>query len=200
MKRIQGGLPPLLKVYVFLSLSSPCSDEHMLCIQKVWILKYPSSFLIIVHMVSYQDDIWRWHFCNSFYGWRQRTNTFQPSQTLPSQFSSIGAPTWCLLHPDHLAMARMVWRNSSWHLCRWRNLESPGTCFHQQSLSWQRLGQSDFKVMPLNRRFNQRIKWSATSVVASSFELNQRVLLLHLGIQTWPLVHQATKTVRRYLS
>jgi hypothetical protein len=29
-----------------------------------------------------------------------------------------------------------------------------------------------FQVMPLNRRFNQRIKGSATSVVASSFELN----------------------------
>jgi hypothetical protein len=44
--------------------------------------------------------------------------------------------------------------------------------------------QSDFKVMPLNRRFKQRIKGWATSVVASSFELNQRVLLLQLGIQT----------------
>jgi hypothetical protein len=43
---------------------------------------------------------------------------------------------------------------------------------------------SDFKVMPLNSRFNQRVKGLATSVVASSFELNQRMLLLHLGIQT----------------
>jgi hypothetical protein len=42
------------------------------------------------------------------------------------------------------------------------------------------LDQSDFKVMPSNRRFKQRIKGSATSVVASSFELNQRVLLIHL--------------------
>jgi hypothetical protein len=41
------------------------------------------------------------------------------------------------------------------------------------------LDQSDFKVMPLNSRFKQRTKGSATSVVASSFELNQRVLLLH---------------------
>ncbi len=40
---------------------------------------------------------------------------------------------------------------------------------------WLFLGQSDFKVMSLNRRFNQRIKGSATSVVASSFELKQRV-------------------------
>jgi hypothetical protein len=38
--------------------------------------------------------------------------------------------------------------------------------------------------MPLNRRFERRIDGSATAVVASSFELNQRVLLLHLGIQT----------------
>ena len=54
--------------------------------------------------------------------------------------------------------------------------------------------------MPLNRRFERRIKGSATAVVASSFELNQRVLLLHLGIRTRPLDHRATKTARRYLS
>ncbi len=120
--RIQGELLPLLEVFVFISLSSPCSDEHMPCIQKLWI-QHPFSFHVIVHVVSYQDDIWRWHFGNSFHGWRQRTNIFQPSQTRPSQFSPIGAPTWCLLHPDHLAIARMVWRNSSWHLCRRRILK-----------------------------------------------------------------------------
>ena len=38
--------------------------------------------------------------------------------------------------------------------------------------------------MPLNPRFERRIEGSATAVVASSFELNQRVLLLNLGIQT----------------
>ncbi len=54
--------------------------------------------------------------------------------------------------------------------------------------------------MPLNRRFERRINGSATAVVASSFELNQRVLQLHLSIRTWPLVHQATKTVWQYLS
>jgi hypothetical protein len=54
--------------------------------------------------------------------------------------------------------------------------------------------------MPLNRRFERRIKGSAASVAVSSFELNQRVLLLHLGIRTRPLVHQATKTARRCLS
>jgi hypothetical protein len=41
-----------------------------------------------------------------------------------------------------------------------------------------------FKVMPLNHRFKQRIKGSATSDVACSFELNQRVLMLHLVIRT----------------
>ena len=46
------------------------------------------------------------------------------------------------------------------------------------------LFRSIFKVMPLNCRFNQRIKGSATSVVASSFELNHCVLLPHLGIRT----------------
>jgi hypothetical protein len=48
------------------------------------------------------------------------------------------------------------------------------------------LDQSEFKVMQLNSRFKQRIKGSAPSVVTSSFELNQRVLLLHLrvGIRT----------------
>ncbi len=61
------------------------------------------------------------------------------------------------------------------------------------------LDQSDFKVMPLNHIFERRIKGTATSVSVSCFgsELNQRVLLLHRGIQ---LVHQATKTVRQYLS
>jgi hypothetical protein len=44
------------------------------------------------------------------------------------------------------------------------------------------LDQSDFKVMPFNRRFEGRIKGTATSAAVSSFELNQRVLLLHLGI------------------
>jgi hypothetical protein len=54
--------------------------------------------------------------------------------------------------------------------------------------------------MPLNRSFKQRIKGSATSVVVSSFELNQRVLLLHLGIRTWrkPLMSRAcTRPVGR---
>ncbi len=46
------------------------------------------------------------------------------------------------------------------------------------------LFRSSFKVMPLNRRFKRRIKGTATSVVVSSFELNQSVLLLHLGIRT----------------
>ncbi len=49
---------------------------------------------------------------------------------------------------------------------------------------WLFLDQSDFKVMPLNRRFERRIKGTATSVAVSSFELNPRVLLLHLSIQT----------------
>ncbi len=49
--------------------------------------------------------------------------------------------------------------------------------------------------MPLNPRFERRLKGTATSVTVSSFELNQRVLLLHLGIRTWPLVHRVTKTV-----
>jgi hypothetical protein len=43
---------------------------------------------------------------------------------------------------------------------------------------------SDFKVIPLNHRFERRIKRTATSVAVSSFELNQRVLLLHLCIRT----------------
>jgi hypothetical protein len=38
--------------------------------------------------------------------------------------------------------------------------------------------------MPLNRRFERRIKGTATSVAVSSFELNERVSLLHLGIRT----------------
>ncbi len=46
------------------------------------------------------------------------------------------------------------------------------------------LDQLDFKVMPLNRRLEWRIKGTATSVAVSSFELNQRELLLQLGIQT----------------
>jgi hypothetical protein len=45
------------------------------------------------------------------------------------------------------------------------------------------LDQLDFKVMLLSHRFNKRIQGSAAEVVASSFELNQRVLLLHLGIR-----------------
>jgi hypothetical protein len=47
---------------------------------------------------------------------------------------------------------------------------------------------------------SQRIRGSVTSLVASSFELNQCLLLLHLCIQTWPLVHQATKTAVGYLA
>ncbi len=45
------------------------------------------------------------------------------------------------------------------------------------------LYRSIFKIMPLNPRFERRIKGTATSVAVSSFELNQRVLLLHLGIR-----------------
>ncbi len=41
-----------------------------------------------------------------------------------------------------------------------------------------------FQVIPLNHRFERRIKGTATSVAVSSFELNQRVLLLQLSIQT----------------
>jgi hypothetical protein len=38
--------------------------------------------------------------------------------------------------------------------------------------------------MPLNHIFKQQIKGLTTSVVTSCFELNKRVLLLHLGIRT----------------
>ncbi len=44
------------------------------------------------------------------------------------------------------------------------------------------------------------MKGSATEVVASSFELNQRVSLLHIGVRTSPLVQQATKTAVTYLA
>jgi hypothetical protein len=59
------------------------------------------------------------------------------------------------------------------------------TCTVTTARKWYRLffDQSDLKVMPLNRRFERRMKGSATSVIASSLELNQRVLLLHLGIR-----------------
>jgi hypothetical protein len=46
------------------------------------------------------------------------------------------------------------------------------------------LDQSKFKVMQLNRRLERRIKGSGTSIVASSFELSQYALRLHLGILT----------------
>jgi hypothetical protein len=47
---------------------------------------------------------------------------------------------------------------------------------------------------------NKGIGNVSCKVVVSSFELNQRVLLPHLGIRTCPLVHQATKTAFRYLA
>ncbi len=43
------------------------------------------------------------------------------------------------------------------------------------------LFRSIFKVVPLNRILQRRIKGTAISVAVPSFELNQRVLLLHLG-------------------
>ncbi len=103
-------------------------------------LNFETSFFIpynriIVHMVSYLDDIWKWHFGNSFHGWGQRTNTFQPSQTQPSVIANRS--TDLMPASPRPAMACMVWRNSSWHLCQWRILESHGTCFHLQNLSWQ---------------------------------------------------------------
>jgi hypothetical protein len=47
-----------------------------------------------------------------------------------------------------------------------------------------RFGSIRFQSYTVNCRFKQRIKGSATEVVVSSFELNQRVLLLDLSIRT----------------
>jgi hypothetical protein len=55
--------------------------------------------------------------------------------------------------------------------------------YHHPEVILTLLDQSDFKVMPLNHRLE--IKGTATSVAVSSFELNQRVLLLHPGQGIW---------------
>jgi hypothetical protein len=63
-------------------------------------------------------------------------------------------------------------------------------CYERAEVVLTVLDQSDFKVMPLNRRFERRIKGLATSVVASSFELSQRVLLLLASPQHPDLTRQ----------
>ncbi len=92
--RNQDELPPLLEVYVSLSLSFPGSNEHMPCIQKDWILKHFSSHRTIAHVMSSRDDISSQHFGNSFHGWQWRTKDFQPSWTRQFRFLLVKALTW----------------------------------------------------------------------------------------------------------